>query len=63
MIQVFYIINGIDDINCDKFFDLLIMMVQEIFIKNYLFNMLEHKIKNLLLVENLLLFGILNYHN
>ena len=43
--------------------NLLIMMVQEILIKNYIFNMLEHKVKNVLLVEDLHLFGILNYHN
>ena len=46
-----------------SFFNLLIMMVQEIPIKNYIFNMLEHKVKNVLLVEDLHLFGILNYHN
>ena len=39
------------------------MMAQEILIKNYIFNMLEHKVKNVLLVEDLHLFGILNYHN
>ena len=46
-----------------SFLNLLIMMVQEILIKNYIFNMLEHKVKNVLLVEDLHLFGILNYHN
>ena len=39
------------------------MMVLEILITNYIFNMLEHKVKNVLLVEDLHLFGILNYHN
>ena len=46
-----------------SFLNLLIMMVQEILIKNYIFNMLEHKVKNVLLVEDLHLFGILNSHN
>ena len=63
MIQVFKIINGLDGINCEKFFYLLIIMAQEILIKNYIFNMLEHKVKNVLLVEDLHLFGILSYHN
>ena len=68
MIQVFKIINGIDDLNCEKFFlfnliNLLIMMAKEIAIKNNIFNMLEHKVKNVLLVEDLHLFGILTYHN
>ena len=31
--------------------------------KNYIFNMLKHKVKNVLLVEDLHLFGILNYNN
>ena len=39
------------------------MMVLEILIKNYIFNMLEHKVKNVLLVEDLHLFGYLIYHN
>ena len=59
MIQVFKIINGIDDINCEFFFNLLIMMAQEIPMKNYIFNMLEHKVKNVLLVEDLHLFLLL----
>ena len=63
MIQVIRIINGIDDIYCKKFLNLLIMTAQEIPIKNYIFNMLEHKVKNVLLVEDLHLFGILSYHN
>ena len=46
-----------------SFLNLLIMMAQEILVKNYILNMLEHKVKNVLLVENLHLFGILNYHN
>ena len=49
--------------NCEKIFNLLIMMVLEILIANYIFNMLEHKVKNVLLVEDLHLFGILSYHN
>ena len=63
MIQVLKIINGIDDINCEKFMNLLIMMVLEIPIQNYIFNMPEHKVKNVLLEEDLHLLGILNYHN
>ena len=63
MIQVFKEINGIDDINCEFFFNLLIMMAQEIFMKNYIFNMLEHKVKNVLLIQDVHLFGILSYHN
>ena len=46
-----------------SFLNLLIIMAQEILRKNYIFNMLEHKVKNVLLVEDLHLFGILNYHN
>ena len=38
-------------------------MVQEILIANYIFNMLEHKIKNVLLVDDLHVFEVLNYHN
>ena len=49
MIQVFKLINGIDGMNCDKFFNLLIMMVLEILIINYIFNMLEHKVKKITL--------------
>ena len=39
------------------------MMAKEIPIKNNIFNMLEHKVKNVLLVEDMHLFGILTYHN
>ena len=46
-----------------SFLNLLIMMVLEIPMTNYMVNMLEHKVKNVLLVEDLLLFGILNHHN
>ena len=45
MIQVLKIINGIDDMNCESFLNLLIMMVLEILIANYIFNMLEHRVK------------------
>ena len=46
-----------------SFLNLLIIMVLEILISNYVFNMLEHKLKNVLLVEDLLLVGIKKYHN
>ena len=39
------------------------MMALEIPITNNILNMLEHKVKNVLLVEELHLFGILSYHN
>ena len=48
MIQVFRIINGIDDINCEKFFE---FTDYDGTIDNCIFNMLEHKVKNVLLVE------------
>ena len=63
MIQVIEISNGIDDINCESILNFLIMIVVEILIANYIFNMLEHKVKNVLLLVDLHLFGILNYHN
>ena len=63
MIQVFKIINGIDDINCEKFFEFTDYDGTRNSYKKYIFNMLEHKVKNVLLVEDLLLFVILNYHN
>ena len=40
----------------------VIMMKLEMHIANYLFNLLEHKVKDVYLVEDLHLFGILNYH-
>ena len=43
-----------------RFLNLLIMMVLEIHIANYIFNMLEHKVKDVHLVEDLHLFGIQN---
>ena len=49
--------------NCEKFFYLLIIMLLEILITNYMLNILEHKVNKLHLVEDLHLFGILNYHN
>ena len=64
MIQVIKIINGIDDMNCEMFLNsLIIMMVLEIQITNYIFNMLGHKVKNVLLAEDQHLFGILSNHN
>ena len=62
MIQVCKINNGIDDINCEKKFQFTDYDGTINFIKNYIFNMLEHKVKNVPLV-GLHLFGILNYHN
>ena len=44
-----------------SFMNLLIMMVLEIPITNYIFIMLEHKAKKCTLVEDLHLLGILNY--
>ena len=63
MIQVFKIIIGICDINCEKFFEFTDYDVLEIHISNYVFNMLGHKIKIFLLVVDLHMFGILSYHN
>ena len=45
MIQVFKIINGIDDINCEKFFEFTDYDGTINSYKNYIFNMLEHKVK------------------
>ena len=42
--------------------NLLIVMVLEIHIANNILNILEHKAKNGLLVEDLHLFGTLGYH-
>ena len=42
--RIFSIFNGIDDMNCEKL-KLFIMMVLEILISNYTFNVLEHKVK------------------
>ena len=39
------------------------MMVLQILVKNHIFNMLEHKVKDVHLVEDLHLFGMLKYHN
>ena len=63
MIQVFKIINGIDDINYEQFFEFTDYDGTGNSYENYIFNMLKHKVKNVLLVEDLHLFGILNYHN
>ena len=63
MIQVFKIINGIDDINCEKFFEFADYDVLEIHISNDVFNMFGHKIIFFLLVVDLHMFGILSYHN
>ena len=45
MIQDFKIICGIYNMNCESFLNLMIMMVLDIPIANYIFNMLEHKVK------------------
>ena len=63
MTQVSRIINGIDDMNCENFLNLLIMMILIILITNYIFNMVKHKVKEVHLVEDLHLFGTLHYHN
>ena len=60
---VFRAINGIDDINCEKFLNLLIMMKQKIPISNYIFYMLRHRVKDEHLVEDLHLFGTQKYNN
>ena len=39
------------------------MVVLEILIKNYIFIMLEHKVKNVLLVDDMHQLGILSYRN
>ena len=44
MIQVFKIINCIDDINCEKFFEFADYDVLEVHISNDVFNMFGHKI-------------------
>ena len=49
--------------NYEKFLNVVIIMVPEIIITNYIFNMLKHKVKELHLVEDLQLSGILKYHN
>ena len=59
----FEIIYGTYDMNCESFLNSLIVMVLEIHIANYIFNMLAHKVLNVHLVEDLHLFGILHYHN
>ena len=46
-----------------SFLNLLIMIVLEIFIAIYMFNMLEHKVKDIYLVEDLNMFGRLKCHN
>ena len=61
--QIHEVINGIDDMNCEMFLNLLNMMVLEILIANNIFNILGHKVKNVHLVEDLHLFGILSFHN
>ena len=42
IIQNFKIINDIDDINMKSFWNLVIIVVLEIFIANYIFNMLYY---------------------
>ena len=61
-LHTFEIISGIDDMNCEKFLNLLIMIVLEILIVNYIFYMLKHRVRNVHLVEYLHLFGMLNCH-
>ena len=46
-----------------SFLNLFILIVLEIIMKNYIFNMLENEVKDIYLVEDLHLFGILRYHN
>ena len=62
MTQIFNIINGIDDMNDNLFIYFVIIMALEILIANYIFKMLEHKVKNIHVVEDLQ-SGILNNHN
>ena len=59
---MFKIIDSIDYMNYDKFLNLMIMIVLDILITNCIFNMFEHKVKNVHLIDQQLL-GILNYHN
>ena len=63
MIQVFKIINGIDDISCEKFFEFTDYDGTRNSYKKLYIQYARTQSKNVLLVEDLHLFGILNYHN
>ena len=62
MIQDIKIINGIDDMNCETFSEITDNDgTRNSYNKLYIQNARTHS-KNILLVEDLHLFGILNYH-
>ena len=63
MIQVSKIINGIDDINCEKFFEFTDYDGTRNSYKKLYIQYARTQSKKVLLVEDLHLFGILNYHN
>ena len=64
MIKMFKVITCIDYMNCQKFFCNFGYGGTRDFLNNIcIFNMIEYKVKNMRLVEDLHIFRILNYHN